>query len=217
MHAIDDDADPAVAIFQRSAPGSRPCSGDIAARWVKPRTPHPGRRGSLRRCLQCAQQRRSRRARPAHGWSPAARAPAPASAGSRRYPAMRPAQSPLRPARGTCWHRACPCARRDVRPSRWMPITPGTPCVMASRIAPMASRITATSSLISVGSIAVVPKRRCACAMVRSVATSGVLLNSAPPPPLTCTSMKPGSSQPPPGPPARPRGPAAARHRAAAR
>ncbi|KAG0731477.1 hypothetical protein G6F23_015269 [Rhizopus arrhizus] len=62
----------------------------------------------------------------------------------------------------------------------------------------MASRITPTSSLISVGSIAVVPKRRCACAMVRSDATSGVLLNSAPPPPLTCTSMKPGSSQPPP-------------------
>ena len=28
--------------------------------------------------------------------------------------------------------------------------------------------------------------------------TSGVLLNSAPPPPLTCTSMKPGNNQPPP-------------------
>ena len=65
---------------------------------------------------------------------------------------------------------------------------------MAWRVAAIARAITSASSLISVGSKPVVPKRRCACAIVRIASTLVSLLNSAPPPPLTCASMKPGSN-----------------------
>ena len=83
-------------------------------------------------------------------------------------------------------------------PSRWIPSTPGF-VLMASRTAAIAARIFSGASVISVGNRPVVPKRRCAAAIAATVFGEGSSLNSASPPPLTWTSMKPGASQAPAG------------------
>ena len=61
----------------------------------------------------------------------------------------------------------------------------------------IAAMLTGTVSVMSVGSSAVVPNCAWAAQMVRMASTDGSLLNSTPPPPLTCRSMKPGTSRPP--------------------
>ena len=66
---------------------------------------------------------------------------------------------------------------------------------MASR----AARIFSGVSLSSVGSIAVVPNRRCAAAMAAIPRGLGSSLNSTSPPPFTWVSMNPGTSQAPGG------------------
>src|SRR5213082_2604497 len=62
----------------------------------------------------------------------------------------------------------------------------------------MARATTSRSALMRVGRNPVVPKRRWARPMARIVSTVGASLKSTPPPPLTCESMKPGSSSWPP-------------------
>ena len=64
-------------------------------------------------------------------------------------------------------------------------MTPGILFVIALRTASIAQATTERSSLIKVGKKLVVPKRRCASAIVRMVATLGASLNSTPPPPFT--------------------------------
>ena len=54
------------------------------------------------------------------------------------------------------------------------------------------------ASVTSVGISPVVPNGRKASAIFSTPSGDGSSLNSAPPPPLTCTSMKPGASRPPP-------------------
>jgi hypothetical protein len=66
-------------------------------------------------------------------------------------------------------------------------------------MASQAARIFSGVSLSSVGSIAVVPNRRCAAAMAAIPRGLGSSLNSTSPPPFTCVSMNPGTNQAPAG------------------
>ena len=91
------------------------------------------------------------------------------------------------------------CTPRRARVEEW-PLDvnaehAGQPRVEADCTAAMARPMVSRSSLISVGRKPVVPKRRCAAPMARMESGFGSSLNSTPPPPLTCTSMNPGSKQ----------------------
>ena len=105
----------------------------------------------------------------------------------------------VRPSGGSALGRGRPCGRRErCGPSRWRPRKPGTFAATAAMPAATASAVIAGVSVISVGSSAVVPNWAWAEQMVRIASTVGLSLSSAPPPPLTWRSTKPGTRMPPP-------------------
>ena len=79
-------------------------------------------------------------------------------------------------------------------PSMCKPNIPPFPLLSKAAVAACAN--TSARSVITVGKIPTVPKRRCAAAIVCIETAVGVSFNKTPPPPFTCKSKNPGVTKP---------------------